>query len=125
MAHRPGLGEWREAPGIGAAGRVHGAGGQGGCAVGHGILGWLQTGWMLRGATEVIGSMEHLSYEDRLRDLGGFQPEEQKAPGDLMTDFQYLKGHLGNMETDFSAGFVAIGQGVMALNRKRVDLDWI
>jgi len=46
---------------------------------------------LLEGATKMIRGMEHLLYEDGLRELGLFCQKEKRLWGDLIATFQYLK----------------------------------
>ncbi|GAB0184843.1 hypothetical protein GRJ2_000949600 [Grus japonensis] len=69
-----------------------------------------------RRAMTMIRGLEHLSYEDRLRELGLFSLEKRRLQGDLIAAYQYLKGPTRKLERDCLSGSVVTGQGVMGLS---------
>ncbi|GAB0203577.1 mitochondrial enolase superfamily member 1 [Grus japonensis] len=76
-----------------------------------------------RRATKLIRGLEHLSYEDRLRELGLFSLEKRRLRGDLIAAFQYLKGPTGKMERDCLSGPVVTGQGTEQDSKIGKDIE--
>jgi len=78
-----------------------------------------------RKAAKMIRELEHLPYEDRLRELGLFSLEKRRLQGDLIAAFQDLKGATGKLGRDFCIRACSNRVTEMALKWKRVDLDEI
>ena len=64
----------------------------------------------------MINGLEHLSYEDRLREMGLFSLDKIRLWGDLTVAFQYLKGPTGKLGRDSSSKSIVIRLGIMVLN---------
>jgi len=64
----------------------------------------------------MIRGLEHLSCEERLRQLELFSLEERRLWGDHIAAFQYLKWPTRELGMDLLQGHGVIRQGVMASN---------
>jgi len=78
-----------------------------------------------RKATKMIRGLEHLSSEERLRELGLFSLEKRKLQGKLTAAFQYLKGPYRKDGVNLLSKAYCDKTRSNCFKLKEADLDWI
>lgn len=66
--------------------------------------------------TKIIGGLQHLSCEERLKELRLFNLENGMLQGDFIPSFQYLEGTYNKDGDRLFIRPVAIGRGVTVFN---------
>ena len=67
-------------------------------------------------ATRMVWGLEHLSHEERLRELALFSLKKRRLPGDLTNAYKFLRVGVRRMEPNSSQWCPATGQGAMGTN---------
>ena len=67
-------------------------------------------------ATKMMRGLEHLSYEERLRELGLFSLEKRRLQEGLIESLQYLKGAYKKAGEGLFTGACSDSTGVKASN---------
>ena len=73
----------------------------------------------------MIRELEHLPYEDRLRELGLFSLEKGRLWDDLIAAFQYLKGACKQEGNQLFTGIDSGRTRGNGFKLKREDLGWM